>query len=196
MATPKVSKDKYNMENNLRQLINIIEGRNPDIQYQDKEGEVIAMLQSYDSQSYTKLAQKVKRIEQLKEEIKALEDEVKQSTRDDITDLFDAEDAVKTRVVQTMSFILTLSKDPVATKTPKYKDILAALSNHLTPELIKVLEGLKEQMVTVTQKSPSLKIRPLDEGFVNSLFARLKMAIMNWASRYDQKLAQLQQMAS
>jgi uncharacterized protein (UPF0335 family) len=181
---------------NLRNLINIIEGRNPEIQYQDSEGQVIALLQSYNSQSYTKLAQKVKRIEQLKEEIKALEEDVKQSTREDISDLFDAEDAVKTRVVQTMSFILTLSKDPAATKTPKYKDILTALSEHLTPELIKVLEGLKEQMVTITQKSPSLKIKPLDEGFVSSLFARLKLTVMNWASRYDQKLDNLKRLAA
>jgi chromatin segregation and condensation protein Rec8/ScpA/Scc1 (kleisin family) len=179
----------------LRQLMNLCEGRNPDLEYQDAEDKVIARLQSYKSQSYTKLAQKVNRIKELKDEVKALEEEVKQETRENINDLFDAEDAVKTRIVETMSFILTLSKNPKATETPKYKDILNELTNHLTPELINVLEGLKKQMVTVTQKEPSLKIEPLKEGFLGSYFARLKNAVMSWGQRYDQKLDNLKRLA-
>lgn len=180
--------------NDIRNIINLLEGRRPDLEYKDSEKEVIAKLASYDSQSYTKLAQKVERIRILKEEMKRLEEEVKQETRDNIGDLFDAEDAVKTRIVETMSFILTLSKDPKATETPKYKEILNELTNHLTPELIEVLEGLKKQMVTITQKSPSLSIKPISEGFVGSLFARMKNAVLNWGQRYDQKLDKLKQM--
>ena len=137
--------------NQFRHYINLLEARDPGIQYQDSESEVIALLRGSDSQVYTKLAQKVNRIEQLESEIKELKEEVKQVSRENIADLFDADDAVKARVVQTMSFILTLSKDPKATVTPKYKDILEALSTQLTPELIIVLENLKKQMVTVTQ---------------------------------------------
>ncbi len=108
----------------FRNLINLVEGRLPDIEYQDSEKQVIAVLKSYKSQSYTKLAQKVERISQLESELKVLKEEVKQETRENVADLFDAEDAAKTRIVQTMSFILQLSKDPKATETPKYKDIL------------------------------------------------------------------------
>jgi uncharacterized protein (UPF0335 family) len=179
----------------LRQLMNLCEGRNPDLEYQDAEDKVIAKLASYKSQSYTKLAQKVQRIEELEAEVKALKEEVKQESRENVADLFDAEDAVKTRIVETMSFILTLSKDPKATETPKYKDILEELTNHLTPELIIVLEQLKKQMVTITQKAPSMKIRPIDEGFVGSIFARLKNAVMSWGQRYDQKLNNLKRYA-
>lgn len=179
----------------LRQLINLCEGRNPDLEYQDSESQVIAKLASYKSQSYTKLAQKVNRIKELKDEIKTLEDEVKQEARENVNDLFDAEDAVKTRIVETMSFILTLSKDPKATETPKYKEILSELTNHLTPELITVLEQLKKQMVTITQKAPSLTIKPIDEGFVGSIFKRLKNAVLSWGQRYDQKLDRLKRYA-
>ena len=94
-----------------------------------------------------------------------------------------------------MSFILQLSKDPKATETPKYKDILEALSEQLTPELIAVLEQLKKTMVTVTQKAPSLKINQLDEGMFTNLFARVKQFVFNWGNKYDQKLAALQQQA-
>jgi hypothetical protein len=128
----------------FRNLINLFEARSPDFDYQDTEKEVIVTLKSFNSQVYTKLAQKVERISVLEEEIKQLKEEVKQETRDNITDLFEAEDAARTRVVDTVSFILTLSKDPEATKSPKYKDILEALTTHLTPELIVVLEGLKK----------------------------------------------------
>lgn len=173
----------------------VIEARRQGVDYRDSEKQVVASLVSHQSGVYTKLAQKVNRISQLKEEIKQLEDEVKQSTRDDIADLFDAEDAVKTRVVETMSFILTLSKDPAATRLPKYKDILEALTEHLTPELIIVLEELKSQMVTVVQKSPTLKIQPLGEGVVQRVFARLQQFVANWGRQYDSKLGKLKSWA-
>jgi len=181
----------------FRNLINLFEARSPDFDYQDTEKEVIVTLKSFNSQVYTKLAQKVERISVLEEEIKQLKEEVKQETRDNITDLFEAEDAARTRVVDTVSFILTLSKDPEATKSPKYKDILEALTTHLTPELIVVLEGLKKNMVTVTQKAPALRIRQkeLDEGIAATIGAKLKKVIGNWGINYDVKLANLKQMA-
>lgn len=183
--------------NQIRHYINLLEARDPNVQYQDSEQEVIAVLKSYDSQSFTKLAQKVERIEQLENEIKLLKEEVKQGSRENIADLFDADDAVKTRVVQTMSFILTLSKDPKATVTPKYKDILEALSTQLTPELIIVLENLKKQLVTVTQKAPSLRIsQNVDEGSFGDLFASFKQKVFGWATSYDQKLSILQHAAA
>jgi uncharacterized protein (UPF0335 family) len=182
--------------NQFRHYINLIESRIPDLEYQDNEQQVIAVLKSYNSQVYTKLAQKVERIDQLEAEIKMLKEEVKNETRENIADLFDADDAVKTRVVQTMSFILTLSKDPKATVSPKYKDILEELATQLTPELIIVLENLKKQLVTVTQKSPSLRIAPVDEGRFGDLFARFKQKVFGWATRYDQKLSMLQQAAA
>lgn len=178
----------------LRQLIDLMESRIPDIEYEELEDRVIARVKSYKSQTYTKLAQKLERIEQLEAEVKLLKEEFKDSTREDVADIFAAEDAVKTRVVETLSFVLTLSKDPAPTSAPKYKDILEALSTQLTPELIIVLENLKKQMVTVTQKAPSLRIRPneLDEG-LGSLFAAFKQKVFNWAGNYDQKLDALKQ---
>ena len=181
---------------NLRQLINLFEARNPEIEYQETEKQVTAVLRSYNSQVYTKLAHKVQKIEKLEEEIKALKEEVKQSTREDIEFLFSAEDAAKTRVIQTLGFILQLSKDPEATKTPKYKDILAVLSTKLTPELIVVLNQLKETMITTTQKAAGLKVKELDEGVIGDLFKRLNQLVQNWGQRYDQELIALQRQAS
>lgn len=178
----------------FRQLLSIFEDRNPEVEYQETEKQVIAVLKGTNSQVYTKLAQKVERISQLEAELKVLKEEVKQSTREDVASLFNAEDGAKTRIIQTLKFILQLSKDPEETRSPKYKDILAVLETKLTPELIKVLEGLKETMVTVTQKEAGLKIKPLDENGVGT-FDRLDQLVQNWGQQYDQKLAALMQQA-
>lgn len=181
--------------NQFRKLINLFEARNPDIEYEEVDaGKVIARLRSYKSQSYTKLAQKIGRIEALETKIKQLKAEVKNETKENIHDLFDAEDAVRTRVVETISFIYTLTKDPKETVSPKYKDILAELEQHLTPELITVLEGLKKTMITTTQKSPGLKVEPIKED-IGSFFSRLKNVIFNWTKKYDQQLVSLKKKA-
>jgi len=178
---------------NFRQLITLVEGRLPDVDYQETDKEVIAILTSRDSQVYTKLAQKYERMSQLKDEISALEDEVKQTVRDDVAGIFDAADAVKTRIVKTKSLIIQLSKDPEATKSPKYKDILVALVSHLTPELIAVVEKMKTTMVTITQKSAGVKIKSLDEGPQAQLADQVNQVIQSWAAEYDQKLESLAQ---
>jgi Zn-dependent oligopeptidase len=177
----------------FRKIINLVEGRDPNIEYEPRGTEVVAHLKSYNSQIYTKLATKIEKIEQLESEIKQLKEEVKQETRENIAELFDATDAVHTRVVETISVIFTLSKDPKATESPKYKDILEELSTHLTPELLTMLNGLKERMVTVTQKAPSLKIRRVDESYLSNLFHEIKLAVLNWAQRYDARLNHIKQ---
>jgi len=181
----------------FKKLIMICEARelnNPNIEYEDdpKGSKVIAKLRSYKSQTYTKLAQKLQRMEELTEEMKQLKDEIKTHTKEDVSDLFDAADAARTRVIETVSFVFNLTKDPKVTETPKYKNILEELEKDLTPELIKVLESIKaqEEMVTKTQKSPALSVRPINED-IQDIFARLKDVVYAWGEEYDKKLDDL-----
>ena len=150
--------------NDMRKLLNLMESRINDgsVQYTDAAGEVTASLVSHDSAIFTKLAQKMQKVEAMEAEVKQLKAEIKSGVKSDIMALFDASDAVSTRVIDTRSFILTLSKDPKATESPKYKDILEVLSKQLTPELLAVLEQLKKEMITTTQKDPSLRIKSKD----------------------------------
>ena len=182
----------------FKKLINMFaEGRdtnNPSISYEDDPigSKVIARLRSYNSQIYTKLAQKLQRAEALSEEISALKDEIKADTKNHIQDLFDSVDVCRTRVVETVSFVFNLTKDPKVTESPKYKNILEELETYLTPELITVLEGIKrkEEMITRTQKSPALSVKPvtIDESVVGNIFSKLKSYIMIWARNYDTRL--------
>lgn len=174
----------------------IFEARLPDLDYQQDGDSVKVKLHSYKSQVYTKLAQKTERIKALKTELETLESEVKQSAREDVADLFDATDAVNTRVVETLQFMFTLSKDPKATETPQYKKILEELSQHLLPEQIAVMEALKKQFVTVTQKSPSLKISKITESVATDFFAKFKRVVLQWTRGYDQQLDKLKKLAA
>mgnify|MGYP000727153710 CR=1 FL=1 len=181
----------------MRNFINIVEA---DIEFERGIDKVVAKLKSYDSQSYTKLAQKVERIEVLEDEIKALKAQVKSEAKEHVHSLFEAEDTVRTRVVDTVSFIITLSKDPKPTETVQYAKVIAELEKSLTPELVALLENLKAQFKTVTQKEPSLKIakKDLTESFGNA-FARYTDKFNNfvskWSSKYDKKLDKLKQLA-
>lgn len=173
----------------------------PDVTFNDVSAEkVVAVLKSRNSERYTKLAQNVQRIATLEAEVKEKKELVKADTRELIADLFASDDAVKTRVADTLSFIMTLSKDPKATESYKYAEVLTELTQHLTPELITVLEAIKAKYKTTTQKAPSLKIAAktesvdLSEGPMDTMkafFAKFKAAIFGWAKKYDAQLQNL-----
>lgn len=173
----------------------------PDVTFNDVSADkVVAVLKSRNSERYTKLAQNVQRIATLEAEVKEKKELVKADTRELVADLFASDDAVKTRVADTLSFIMTLSKDPKATESYKYAEVLAELTTHLTPELITVLEAIKAKYKTTTQKAPSLKIAAktesvdLSEGPMDTMkafFAKFKSAIFGWAKKYDAQLQNL-----
>jgi hypothetical protein len=174
----------------------------PGITMEPTKGKVTAKLTSYNSQSYTKLAQKVLRIKELSAEVKTLEEEVKQETREDIADLFGAADIVYTRVVETVSFVMTLSKNPEPTKSVKYAEVLKELEEHLTPDLISKLELIKKKFSSISNRSPSLSIAAKEsvmEGMwakFRDFFHRLLESIMAWGQSYDESLNRLQLTAS
>jgi hypothetical protein len=187
--------------NEFRKLIILSEGRNPEIEYDVSAKAVTAKLKSYNSAIYTNLAKKVQKIDALEQEVKALKEEVKTEAKSHVADLFDATDAVHTRVVETISFILTLSKDPKPTETVKYAKVLEDLTTHLTPELIAVLEQLKKQYTSEAQKSPTLSVKAksneLSEGIMSDAvnkFTAFLHHVLNWGKKYDQKLNQLKRM--
>lgn len=194
----------------FRNLLNLFEARIPDVEYiekskgkkKPKDGdvptkEIIARLKGYNSQSYTKLAQKLRKIEALELRIKQLSAETKEESRLLINDIFDAEDAAHTRVVETLKFIFVLSKVPEKTKSTSYASVINELTEQLTPELITVLEKLIETHTKYIQKSPSLKVSPIDESVGNKItqiITYLKDRVMQWGLSYDKKLDNLKQM--
>lgn len=177
-----------------------LDGRqmNQNISYTVEPSKVVAHLQSYNSAIYTNLAKKVNQVSELEKQVKQLKEEIKQEGREHVADLFSAEDTVNTRVVETVSFIFTLTKDPKATTTFKYAEIIKELETKLTPELITVLEELKAKYQSTTQKVAALSIKAnesvINEGVWDTLrayFVKFKDAINKWANTYDSTLHDL-----
>lgn len=191
------------MSNDIRKILNLFEARDPDIEYQEKTKEVIAKLVSHTSGKYTKIAKTLQKIELLTDELSRLKEEIKQATREDVAVLFDAEDSVKTRVVETLRFTLVLSKDPAPSETVQYAKVLKELENDLTPELYDKLQTIKKQYTTIVTKAPSLryKDRTVTEGvgdtvasWARAIGKKLKDFIDVWGKQYDKKLDNLKKM--
>ena len=158
-----------------------------EITYSKTADKVIANLTSHDSAAFTRLANQIKKMQVLEDDIKKIKEDIKAATKQDIQSLFDAEDAIKTRVVETVSFSLVLSKDPKPSETVKYKEVLEELSKNLTPDLIAKLEELKKKYLTITQKSASLTLK---ESILDTLKTFFK-SIVSWGNSFDSKLEEL-----
>lgn len=178
---------------------------NPNIDYstEEKGGEihkVIAHLQADPSGRYTKLGRNLLRMERIKARMDALKEEVKEESRELIADLFHADDACRTREVDTVSFLFMMTKDPKETVSPKYKDILDVLTNHMTPELIAMKERLLKEMVTKTQKAPAIRVAKdkaeegLEEGLgdtwksIKAACRKILSGVLAWGKDYDARL--------
>ena len=164
---------------------------------------ITATLKSYDSGRYTKLGRNLLLIEQYTNEIKTLQAETKQEARELVADLFHAEDAACTRVVDTVGFMFHMSKDPAATGSVSYAKVLTELEQHLTPELLKILGELKEKHTSApVQKAASLKAtdkaapkeESIQEGVgdmvakLTGYFKKFYQEIKAWGVSYDSKL--------
>ena len=199
-----VESDTLSQIQNEQDIISKTRKIHPDITYIDDTDKVIAILKNHNSAEYTKLAGKLERIKKLEQEITAEENEVKELIKNNVAGLFGANDVTKSRIIDTVSFIIELSKNPNATVTYKYAKVLEELEKNLTTELIKVLEAIKEKFKTTTQKTPSLKIsrkdainqsmlakHPIDENTFEKFkdyYEKFENMISKWAEGYDRKL--------
>lgn len=171
------------MTDDIKKFIDIVEVAGVK-QYIRDETKITAQIDSKLGPKFDKLVDDLQQVDTLKKQIKELQDQTKSQTRGDIAFLFDLEDAVFTRVIETKNVILEISKNPKPTETPQYKKILEALEKHLTPDLIKVLENLKKEHLTVTQKEPTVKYR-----FKEDVSDELDLdPVKQWLDAYDRKL--------
>lgn len=181
--------------NKFLTIVDLAEDRSSGVDYTDDASKVTAVSTDDNSDIISNLNQQASKIKMLESEIDRLKTDLEQSkaaARDDISMLFNAADEIKTREVQTLSFILTLSKIPQPTVTPKYKEILEELTTKLTPELIEVLENLKKTMVTVKQHAPSLKIgsKEIQEN-IGDPFEGFAKTVNQWSLSYGKDLENL-----
>lgn len=183
----------------------INEARRSNLTYTEKKvkGEldrVIVTLEGKDSELFTKMGKNYKRIKTQIERLEKLQSNLNKDAKEAVADLFEANENVLTRVVDTVSISLTLSKLPeVKDKvTVDHEAIIKALLE-LQPELSSKISELTEKFTKVSAGVPkpeSLRI-DLKEDIsdvwkkITSLAKSFLSSIKSWGESYDKKLNKL-----
>jgi hypothetical protein len=185
-------------------------GRKSNLNYTEKKvknvlDRVTLELTGKNSEITTKLAKRYKHIDDLEKQLKTLRDSFNLDAKQHILQYFDAEDEVLTRVIETASMTLTLSKKTSEEKETIqfegfYKELLGLL-----PELEDKLKILldKYTKIETVERSPSLRVKlgganeaAGDNGFwskITSLGNSLLKVFKVWGKQYDKKLEFLKQ---
>ena len=195
------------MSNDIRKMMNLFEARetSPEVSYDEKlkakkVDKVIATLSGNKEKEFSALAKQLHEAKEKLDEIKKLEAKIKGEAREAIAALFDTEDEAYTRLVEISDFSLQLAKKSEPTVTVKYAKVLEELKNHLTPDLIKILNGLEWKFRSVSEKESALKITPKvvkeseNEDFYDKLedFSdRYHDAVMTKLTNIDDELLKL-----
>lgn len=171
----------------------------PDVSYSVKQvkGKVTAVtakLEKNKSGVMTKLAARYKEVD---EQLKLLTEErdgMNAKIKEELLEYFDAEDAVLTRIVETVSLTAQLAKQSQDSTKVDDSAVVAKLLENATPELAEQIAKLREQCATIVKaKSPSLTVK-INEGMFDSIkkaISRFARSVMSWASRYDRKLEKI-----
>ncbi len=170
------------------------EARQPDkFDYTDQPGKVSVDLTGDASGAVTRLTQNYKKIEILEEQLKELKEQKKSDLKATVADYFDEVDSALTRVVRLKSAIeITISKDPKQAETVAWKSVVEELANHLSPELIEVMETIKKTHTSIgAAKDPSIKVRELTEDSDENLG---KTVFNSWLKSFDKRLNNIKRM--
>lgn len=203
------------MKMSFKESMILTETRREDLTYteklvKNKVDKVIVELNGSKSASLTKLAKRYDRLKKAIEMFKEKEKEYNQKIKSSAEDLFNAEDIVLTRIVETASFTLNLSKRMKADdKTDvNYEKIAEELSKLVSKELeekvneiykahTKVIEGQEKAValrVSAKKNKESIINESIIGDFLRSIMDFLKNLLKDtlyWAVGYDRKLAKL-----
>lgn len=193
----------------VTELIN--EARNPVLNYLEKKAKdivvrVTVFLTGNESSAATRLAKRFVRLDQaMKQQIK-LRDAANADAKKLFEELFDAEDEILTRVIETASVTMTLSK---AVRGKDKPNVITVDFEAAYRELAEMVLGLTEQKEKLNKKIEAILAKhttstpardtpaklttdvKLDEGIMDTLKKMVNTvveSIKNWATGYDKKL--------
>lgn len=178
--------------NDMRKYIDIVEARrvgDPDVSYKDEKDTVTAKVSGKTSVQITKISNTYMKIRELEKQIKSEKDSLTPELKSVVNDLFDAEDAFKTKYVETVSNIVTIAKDIKDSEKTEfdYQGFFDEASQMLEDNVLKVLMDLKEKYTNIKKvsgRSGSLRDVKVKESLSSGFLGNLK----NWASDYKNKI--------
>ena len=186
------------MTQTFKDFLFLTEERRKDLKYTEKQAKgvierVTTALSGTESATLTKAAKRYVRLENSLKAMKEKRDELNEHLKNSVEGVFDAEDAILTRVVETAQFTLTLAKeikkDP--TKSTDYeavlKAVMALVDENLQAQINKLIEAYTQE---IPAKTPPKKLT-VSEGIVDKLRAwgnALASRFQSWGKSYDKKL--------
>ncbi len=190
-----------------------------EIEYKEKKvkgilDRVTAILSGNKSGAFTRLAQRYQRLDRLTKLMKMERDKLNAETKLKVKDLFDAEDELLTRVVDTAKIAVTLSKTQEQTFENIDIESYVAELEQLMPGLEEQIAALRAKYTTVEtiEKSEALRVRVKDkdeqkaakkaktkesviEGKLDLLVSRLTnwahkvfVSVGSWCTGFDSQL--------
>jgi hypothetical protein len=155
----------------------------------------------------TRLAARYDRLDKAIKKMGEKKNELNEKLKGEVEELFAAEDIVLTRVVETVSFTMTVSKkQKQADKTTiDFEKIAEELAKLIPEELEEQVNEIYKAFTKITpqpDKSPALRVNAkIEEGVVEIAskfltFVKLVMKkVLTWSKKYDQKLDALKKLA-
>lgn len=167
-----------------------------ELEIERKAKEVVAYATGKDSEYFTKIAKKLVEIEAAEKRLTEAKNEVKAQLREDVARIFDkAEDALKTRKIETLSAFISISKVPEPRKTVQWKEVVV--------EIMKLFDNLQAQIEEIIEKytryvevEPSVRVTVTNpdlfkENYVDTLPDKIKnfyFKFKKWIRNFDSKL--------
>ncbi len=188
----------------LKELLYISEGRDPSLQYTEKKvkdqvDRVIVQLSGHQSGRFTKLVKQYKEMQEELEKLTTVKDALNESLKEEMIPLFNAEDEIFTRVVETCGASLVLAKKAKPTEKTDWEGLAKMIMEEITdmmPEAKEKMEQLVKLYTTVKEsdKAPGLRV-DIKEGAIKSIIAVIKelsnkfiSSISSWTKKYDRRL--------
>lgn len=194
-------------------VLDLFEARDPKLPYTEKRNKtskalerVTVELEGNKSGVMSKLTTRYSRLDKAAKLMQARRNDLNEAMKKEAGALFDAEDEIVTRVVETISYTITLSKaergaDKPPKKTVDYKAIVEALET-MVPELTEKIKELTDKytaIVDAVDTPQALRVKSkLDEGILKKALAWVKdflKGIKSWGKDYDTRLAALKKQA-
>lgn len=182
--------------------------RRPDLKYIEKKAKdqverVIVELNGNESGALSRLAARYVRLDQAIKVMGEKKGELNAKIKGEVEDLFAAEDVVLTRVIETVSFTMTVSKRArTADKVQvDYEAIAMELAALIPAELqarVDEITALYTKIIPQADKSPALSVKAKVAEGLGDMFTRVTKSIGSfvkkisaWAVKFDKQLASL-----
>ena len=149
----------------FKEHLALMEARGGGRKYTEKQvkgvlDKVTVTLQGAEAGSMTKLLKRYARLEASMKAMKEKHEILNTRLKDDIQEMFNAEDVVVTRVVETAQFTATMAKEIQKTEGSKevdYEKIIAALSALISEELQPRIDGIIEKYTKIIPPKAPVK---------------------------------------